>query len=38
VALGWRSISEAARRKLFWDNAARCYARLAARRPQPALG
>ncbi|HKC07669.1 MAG TPA: amidohydrolase family protein, partial [Methylomirabilota bacterium] len=33
VVLGWRSISETARRKLLWDNAARCYPRLNARRP-----
>jgi uncharacterized protein len=31
VVLGWTSISETARRKLLWDNAARCYHRLAAR-------
>jgi len=34
AVLGWRSISETVRRKLLWDNAARCYARLTARRPQ----
>ncbi len=37
AVLGWRSISETVRRKLLWDNAARCYARLTARRPQPVL-
>lgn len=31
VVLGWTSIGETARRKLLWDNAARCYHRLAAR-------
>jgi predicted TIM-barrel fold metal-dependent hydrolase len=35
AVLGWRSISETARRKLLWDNAARCYARLTTRRPPP---
>jgi len=30
VVLGWRSLSETVRRKLLWDNAARCYARLRA--------
>ena len=29
--LGWTSIPETARRKLLWDNAARCYHRLGAR-------
>jgi predicted TIM-barrel fold metal-dependent hydrolase len=37
VVLGWRSISETARRKLLWDNAARCYARLGTRRPPPVV-
>jgi uncharacterized protein len=31
IVLGWTSIGETARRKLLWDNAARCYHRLAAR-------
>jgi predicted TIM-barrel fold metal-dependent hydrolase len=31
--LGWTSISEDARRKLLWDNAARCYRRFESRRP-----
>jgi predicted TIM-barrel fold metal-dependent hydrolase len=31
AVLGWTSISETARRKLLWDNAARCYRRCAAR-------
>jgi len=35
AVLGWRSISETARRKLLWDNAAQCYARLTTRRPPP---
>ena len=36
VVMGWPSLGETARRKLLWDNAARCYARLGARRPRPA--
>jgi len=28
VVLGWRSLSETVRRKLLWDNAARCYGRI----------
>jgi predicted TIM-barrel fold metal-dependent hydrolase len=32
VALARNSIPETARRKLLWDNAARCYHRIAARR------
>ncbi len=36
VVLGWTSIGETARRKLLWDNAARCYHRLAARPAAPA--
>ena len=35
AVLGWRSISETVRRKLLWDNAAQCYARLTTRRPPP---
>jgi predicted TIM-barrel fold metal-dependent hydrolase len=31
VILGWTSISDAARRKLLWDNAARCYRRYGSR-------
>jgi predicted TIM-barrel fold metal-dependent hydrolase len=31
AVLGWTSISEDARRKLLWDNAARCYRRYASR-------
>jgi predicted TIM-barrel fold metal-dependent hydrolase len=31
VVLGWTSLGETARRKLLWDNAARCYRRLGAR-------
>ena len=36
--LGWRGISETARRKLLWENAARCYRRYGARaaKVQPA--
>jgi predicted TIM-barrel fold metal-dependent hydrolase len=29
--LGWSSIGETARRKLLWENAARCYRRFGAR-------
>ena len=29
--LGWTSIPETARRKLLWENAARCYRRVGAR-------
>jgi predicted TIM-barrel fold metal-dependent hydrolase len=31
--LGWTSISETARRKLLWENAARCYRRYGVRAP-----
>jgi predicted TIM-barrel fold metal-dependent hydrolase len=31
AVLGWTSLSEMARRKLLWDNAARCYRRYGAR-------
>ena len=31
AVLGWTSISETARRKLLWENAARCYRRYSAR-------
>ena len=31
TVLGWTSIAEAARRKLLWDNAVRCYRRYASR-------
>jgi predicted TIM-barrel fold metal-dependent hydrolase len=33
AVLGWTSLTEAQRRKLLWDNAARCYRRYAARVP-----
>ena len=33
AVLAWKSISEAARRELLWDNAARCYRRFASRVP-----
>jgi hypothetical protein len=29
--LGWATLSDAAKRKLLWDNAVRCYARYAPR-------
>src|SRR6266481_6423405 len=35
AVLGWRSLSETVRRKLLWDNAARCYARLGTRQVPP---
>ena len=35
VVLGWTSIVESARRKLFWDNAVRCYRRYAALAREP---
>jgi predicted TIM-barrel fold metal-dependent hydrolase len=31
AVLGWTSIPEASRRKLLWENAARCYRRIGAR-------
>jgi predicted TIM-barrel fold metal-dependent hydrolase len=31
IVLGWKSLSEASRRKLMWDNAVRCYRRYASR-------
>ncbi len=31
IVLGWTSLSERVRRKLFWDNALRCYRRYGAR-------
>ncbi|MBI4636783.1 MAG: amidohydrolase family protein, partial [Candidatus Rokubacteria bacterium] len=31
TVLGWTSLSEAVKRKLFWDNAVRCYRRYGAR-------
>jgi len=37
AVLGWRGISETVRRKLLWDNAARCYGRLRASDPSPVL-
>ena len=36
VVLGWTSIKESARRKLFWDNAVRCYRRCGALAREPA--
>jgi predicted TIM-barrel fold metal-dependent hydrolase len=36
VVLGWTSIGDTAKRKLLWDNAARCYRRLTSRRQAPA--
>jgi len=38
VVLGWTSIGETARRKLLWDNAARCYRRLGSRASSRAPG
>jgi len=31
AVLGWTSLSETVKRKLFWDNAVACYARYGAR-------
>jgi predicted TIM-barrel fold metal-dependent hydrolase len=31
IVLGWKTLGESARRKLFWENAVRCYARYAPR-------
>ena len=31
IVLGWKSLAEASRRKLLWDNALRCYRRYASR-------
>jgi uncharacterized protein len=31
IVLGWKTLGDAARRKLLWDNAVRCYARYASR-------
>jgi predicted TIM-barrel fold metal-dependent hydrolase len=31
IVLGWKTLGDAARRKLLWDNAVRCYARYAGR-------
>ena len=35
VVLAWTLIRESARRKLFWDNAVRCYRRYAALTREP---
>ncbi|MGH2628023.1 MAG: amidohydrolase family protein, partial [Anaerolineales bacterium] len=34
VVLGWSSLSETVKRKLFWDNAVRCYRRYGVRASQ----
>ncbi len=35
VVLGWAGLAETAKRKLFWDNAVRCYRRYGARAAAP---
>jgi uncharacterized protein len=38
AVLGWTSLSESVKRKLFWDNAVRCYRRYAPRVAAPSTG